>query len=281
MALHPLRKLARVRLGCATICSFYGFDLMELLPDRRTAAIQRLLDEETAFIVEGEHMAQRLVDAGCSPAKVHVNRLGIDLELFPSRQPGNLGRPVRCLTVGRFVEKKGIPDAIRAVAAARHGGADVKLTVVGDGYLRDEISNLIAREAAGEFVRLAGNVDYATLRSLYYSHDVLLQPSVTASNGDTEGGVPVSIVEGMAAGLPVIATRHADIPNTVVEGENALLAPERRPDLLSEALIEVARDPSLWERLSAAGRVHASRRFDCRKQSIDLESIYDRILGGS
>jgi colanic acid/amylovoran biosynthesis glycosyltransferase len=108
-----------------------------------------------------------------------------------------------------------------------------------------------------------------------------MQPSVTASNGDTEGGAPVSILEGMAAGLPVIATRHADIPNTVVEGENALLAPERRPDVLSEALIEIARDPSLWARLSAAGRVHASRRFDCRKQSSDLESIYDKILGDS
>jgi colanic acid/amylovoran biosynthesis glycosyltransferase len=177
-----------------------------------------------------------------------------------------------------MVEKKGITDAVRAVVLAHARGVPIALTIAGDGELRSEVEQLIVAERAGNFVTLLGTVDYADLTKLYYLHHVCLQPSVTATNGDTEGGANMCIIEAMAAGLPIIATHHADTSTTVSEGENAFLADERRPDQLADALVELSRNPDLWQCFSAKGRARTCQLFDAHKQAAELESIYDRIV---
>ncbi len=244
-----LRRQARSRLQCSTVTSFYGCDLGELEQGKHIKPMKKLLDEENGFVVEGPRMGERLVATGCDPKKIYVNALGVDLSVFPAKvneSRSSNKNEIRALTVGRFVEKKGIIDAISAVVRARRSGLDIKLTIVGSGELQTVIENAITAESAGSFIELFGNASYATLISLYYSHDILLQPSVTGSDGDTEGGAPVSVIEGMAAGLPVVATRHADIPNVVVEGKNALLADEHQVKHLSNALRN-------WEQMRICG----------------------------
>ncbi|MBI4583931.1 MAG: glycosyltransferase [Planctomycetes bacterium] len=276
---RDLRRKARERLGCATLTSFYGNDLRALSgPDPKWT--ERLFEEESGFVVEGPKLGERLAAAGCPAEKIHLNALGLDLALFPEREIYDFSPPLRVLAVGRLVEKKGFADAIRAVALARRAGGPVELTVAGDGPLRPELEGVLKSEGAGGFVRLAGRVGYGELLELYYGHQVLLQPSVTAANGDTEGGAPVSLLEGMAAGLAVVSTRHADIPSMAVEGETALLAEERRPEQLAEALGLLAREPRLAERLARGGRKRAVERFDANRQAAELEEIYDRVAGG-
>jgi colanic acid/amylovoran biosynthesis glycosyltransferase len=274
---RELRTLARKRFSCPTVCSFYGYDLRGLIPGQKWAGFEQLLGEETAFIVQGPRMAEHMVELGCDPSKIYINPLGIDLSLFPERSTRYDGHSLRVLTVGRLVEKKGIADAVRAVALARRKGIAVSLTVVGDGELRRSIEGLIKAEAADGFVQLLGTVNYSTLNQVYYSHDVCLAPSVTAANGDTEGGVNLCIIEAMAAGLPIIATRHADTATTVAEGENAFLADEFRFDQLAEAIFELARNVDLWHSFSVKGRSRACLLFDAQKQALELESIYDQI----
>jgi colanic acid/amylovoran biosynthesis glycosyltransferase len=272
-----LRTLARQQLHCPTVTSFYGHDLLDIR-DSRDGEGERLLAEEAGFIVEGPCLGERLVDAGCAREKVHLNALGVDLTLFPERIAREPEADLRVLMVGRFVEKKGMPDGIRAVALARQKGARIRLTIIGDGERRIEIEETLRREHAGDFVSLAGSLDYAQLVTNYYAHDVLLQPSRVASDGDTEGGAPVSITEGMAAGLPIVATRHADIPNVVSEGVNALLSPERDTERLAEALTCLASDEALRARLGRASRIRAVEHFDSVKQAARLEAIYDQLL---
>jgi colanic acid/amylovoran biosynthesis glycosyltransferase len=276
--LRRLRILARQRFKCPTVCSFYGYDLRGLVPGRRWTGFDELLREETAFIVQGPRMAEHMATLGCDPAKIYVNPLGIDLSLFPQRNTRFEGGCLRVLTVGRFVEKKGIGDAVRAVALARRRGADITLTVAGDGALRPALEGLIAAEDAGGFVKLLGAVDYPSLWQLYYNHDVCLAPSMTAADGDTEGGANMCVIEAMAAGMPIVATRHADTPSTVAEGENAFLADEFRFDQLAEALLELSVSTDLWHSFSLNGRARAHRLFDSQKQATELESIYDKIL---
>lgn len=281
---RELRAMARKRFGCATVCSFYGYDLRGLVPGQRWQGFDDLLQEETAFIVQGPRMAEHMARLGCDSSKIYVNPLGIDLQLFPERTTRYEGGRLRVLTVARLVEKKGVADAVRGVARARRAGIDITLTVAGDGPLRSEIESVIADENAGDFVSILGTVSYAALRPLYYDHDVCLQPSVTAANGDTEGGANMCIIEAMAAGLPVVATDHADTATTVAVGEHAFLAPERCPDQLADALVTLARDGDLWHSYSLAGRARACRLFDAEKQAAELEAVYDTILsrfGGS
>jgi colanic acid/amylovoran biosynthesis glycosyltransferase len=272
-----LRRLARDRYDCPTVCSFYGYDLKGLIPGQRWEGFDDLLREEVAFIVQGPRMAEHMAELGVDAAKLHLNPLGIDLSLFPQRTTKYVDGTLRVLTIGRFVEKKGIDDAIRAVSLAHRRGLKIHLTVVGDGPLRSSIEDVIAVEKAGESVTLMGAVEYELLRRAYYEHDVCLQPSVTAADGDTEGGANMCIIEAMAAGLPIVATRHADTETTVSEGVNAFLADERRPDQLATALCDLARDPDLWNDFSIAGRSRACLLFDANRQAVDLERTYDRI----
>lgn len=275
---QEFRALARKRFRCPTVSSFYGHDLRGLTPGKRWPGFDQLLKEETAYIIQGPKMAEHMVSLGCDPDKIYINPLGIDLNLFPERANSVREGVLRVLTVGRFVEKKGISDAVRAAAIAHRAGVQIHLTVAGDGPFRREIENTIMTESAGDIVSLLGTIEYAQLCPLYYEHDVCLQPSVTASDGDTEGGANMCIIEAMAAGMPIVATHHADTGSTVAEGEHAFLAPEHCPDQLAEALVALGRDRDLWRSYSKAGRARACRLFDAKRQAGELEEIYGRIL---
>jgi colanic acid/amylovoran biosynthesis glycosyltransferase len=191
----------------------------------------------------------------------------------PLATPRNPKGPVS----GNLFREEGIADAVRAMSLARRKGANVSLSVAGDGPLRRSLEGLIAAERAGGFVTLLGTVDYSSLCRLYYEHDVCLQPSVTACNGETEGGANLCIIEAMAAGLPIVATRHADTPSTVADGEHGFLTEEFRFDQLAEALLELSRDPHLWHSFSVKGRSRACLLFDAKKQSSELELLYEKI----
>jgi colanic acid/amylovoran biosynthesis glycosyltransferase len=275
---QELRKIARNRFGCPTVCSFYGHDLRGLIPGRRWPGFDELLKEETAFIVQGPRMADHMVALGCERSRIFVNPLGIDLSLFPQRTTEYTGECLRVLTVARLVEKKGVGDAVRAVALARRAGIEIRLTIAGDGPLRPDIESAIESERAEGFVQLLGTVDYPSLCRLYYSHDVCLQPSVNAADGDTEGGANMCIIEAMAAGLPIVATHHADTATTVAEGEHAYLADEHRPEQLADALVDLAKEADKWRLYSINGRRRAHKFFDAQKQAVELEAIYDRLL---
>jgi colanic acid/amylovoran biosynthesis glycosyltransferase len=105
---------------------------------------------------------------------------------------------------------------------------------------------------------------------------VLLAPSVTAPSGDQEG-TPVALMEAMAMGMPVIATRHSGIPEMVRDGENGFLVPERDPEALAERIAHLARHPEQWEALGRAGRAVVEREFDVNPLNDRLVEIYQRV----
>ena len=107
---------------------------------------------------------------------------------------------------------------------------------------------------------------------------VFLAPSVTAADGDTEGGAPVSLLEVQATGLPVVATTHADIPEVTRPGESAFLVPERDVDALAERLAFLLDHPELWPAMGQAGREHVQRSFDALAQGRKLEALYRSLM---
>ena len=108
------------------------------------------------------------------------------------------------------------------------------------------------------------------------SHIVIL-PSVTASDGDTEG-TPLVLVEALAMGIPVVSTRHADIPEIVKDGLNGFLVPERDAGALAERLIHLVEHPESWEGMGRAGREHVAEQFNAAKQFDKLMGIYSGLI---
>jgi colanic acid/amylovoran biosynthesis glycosyltransferase len=278
----------RARVGIPLVTTFYGADLSQVANDPHWAALyQELFSAGDLFLAEGPAMVRALIQLGCPAQKVKLQRLGVDLATIPFRERRkDSGADVRVLIAGTFREKKGIPDALRAVSevAKRQGG--IRATLIGDGAGKsgdDEEKRRILEilSGLGAIVTWRGFVSHPEFRSALYSHDLFLSPSRTARDGDTEGGAPVSIIEAQAAGMPVIATTHADIPDIVLDGRSGLLSPEGDVGRLAEHLGRLAGRSDLWPAMGNAGREHVEGHHDLRKQGARLEEHYDSLVGNA
>ena len=101
---------------------------------------------------------------------------------------------------------------------------------------------------------------------------------IVTNNEDTEGGAPVAILEAQATGLPVISSYHADIPEVVVDGKSALLAPERDVETLAKHLEYLVEHPDVWSVMGRAGREHVKQEYDLTAQVQKLENIYNTSI---
>ncbi len=262
------------------ITTFYGFDVSKTprIPYWKKRYVQ-LFQEGDLFLTEGNNMKKELIKLGCPENKIIVQHLGVDLNIFnftPRTFPedGN----ITILIAGSFREKKGIPYAIQAFAKVKKDHPDIQLRILGDGPMRNQIESLISELGISSSVTLLGYKPHNVFLNEAASAHIFMLPSITAQNGDTEGGAPVAILEAQATGLPVISSYHADIPEVVVDGKSALLAPEKDVPTLAKHLEYLIEHPDLWDPMGRAGREHVEKKYDLTTQIERLEKIYDWIL---
>jgi colanic acid/amylovoran biosynthesis glycosyltransferase len=179
--------------------------------------------------------------------------------------------------VARLVPKKGTCVLIEAFGgiAGRHPGA--RLVIIGDGPLRAELQAQARSGPAGSRITFTGGLPNDEVVAHLACAAVLAVPSVTAPNGDAEG-LPICALEAMACGVPVVASRHGGIPEAVVDGSTGSLVEERDVGGLGQRLSALLDDAALRERMARAGRATVLERFDIRRNSRVLESLYDELL---
>lgn len=269
---------ARKATGLPMLTTFYGHDATRDVRDAYWRdRYRRLFAAGEAFLVEGSTLGRCLQEAGCPPEKIRIHHLGVDLERIEYR-PRRPASVVRFLICAPFREKKGIPYGIRALGqAVREGRFPCQIVLIGAGPEEARIRAEIREAGLGEMVTLRGPLPYSqVLRELAQCH-ILLQPSVTAADGDTEGGAPVILLDAQAAGVPVVATTHADIPEYVRAGETGWLAPERDVEALADCIRRLVAAPETWETLGRAGRRHVERDYNAAVQATRLEQLYDEF----
>lgn len=210
--------------------------------------------------------------------KIEVVRCGVRLEDFKlvERKPGD---KVRILFVGRFVEKKGIRHAIEAFKDVASEIGNAELRIIGDGELKDEIVGMINAFGLREKAVLLGPMPQSAVLKEMEGADIFLLPSVTAENGDREG-VPVSIMEASATGLPVVSSLHTGIPEVVIDGKTGFLAPEKDTALLARRLKDLIRDPDLRSRMGKEGRANIEKLYSHRAEMERLEWLFKGLLKG-
>jgi colanic acid/amylovoran biosynthesis glycosyltransferase len=255
------------------VVSFRGYDATQYLR-AHPHAYDWLFARARLFLPVSRVIAKRLEDAGCDPAKIRVLHSGIDCERFAFRERSRTGdEATRIVTVGRFVEKKGIASGLEAVARVLASGRAVSYTIVGEGALRSELERLVDRLGIAAHVHMRGRLSHAEVASLLNDAHILLTPSVTAADGDQEG-IPNVLKEAMAMGLPVVGTEHAGIPELVENGVSGYLVPERDVVAMAERLIDLIDHPETWPVLGRKGRERVLAEFDIRKQSETLAALY-------
>ncbi|MCK4325601.1 glycosyltransferase [bacterium] len=271
------------------ITTFYGHDLSRALsqyPEWKKK-YEKLFHKGESFLVEGNHMRKRLIELGCPGEKIIVQHLGVDLNRikFVPRKLGGDGE-IKILISASFREKKGIPYAVEAFGQVKntHPEVKLKLTVIGDSAHavneeeeKKEILGVMSRYCLNDYVRMMGYQPYSVFLRELYQHHTFLHPSIHASDGDIEGGVPVSIIEASASGMPILSTTHCDIPEVVIDRESGYLVPERDVNALAEKLEILVSNPDIWEQMGKKGRRHVEKNYDIKKQSQRLEEIYDKV----
>jgi colanic acid/amylovoran biosynthesis glycosyltransferase len=262
------------------VAHFHGYDVSSYVRHFGHLTYRHLFREGDAFLAVSERMRARLIALGADAARVHVQRYPVDtrrLQPVPSSRPED--GPVKLLSVARLVEKKGLAYAIRGVARAVACGADVEYGIIGGGPLADDLKALTGQLGMSERITFHGALPHAEVLAAMRRCDVLVVPSVTATNGDEEGS-PVTIIEAMALGLPVLSTWHSGIPETVHDTVTGLLVPEADDLALSNALLKLVREPALRARLGAAGRKAAEATLDRTHLYDQLERRYEALVAG-
>jgi len=275
------------KTGSKHVVTFYGLDVNKLPAQDHVwrRRYHQLFDEVDLVLCEGSHMARCVVKLGCPDYKVKIQHLGVDVDNIPFQpRQWKPKEPLRVLIAASFRQKKGIPYAIDALGiVARY--LPVSLTIIGDAgrgpeHQREKIRILAALERNGlkKHTRMLGYQSHKDMLKEGYAHHLLLHPSVTAEDGDTEGGAPVTIIEMLASGMPVIATTHCDIPEAVGPAFHHLLAPERDVEKLAECIQSLLQNSNGWLKLVLKGRKHIEREYHLIDQAKRLSNYYNEIL---
>jgi colanic acid/amylovoran biosynthesis glycosyltransferase len=271
------RRAALVRglglLAGPLVTSFHGVDITRYPGQHGADVYAPLFRSGELFLPISARWNDQLVALGCPRDRIVVHRMGVDCRRFVERGAAGQRTRVRLLTVARLVEKKGIADALRALSRLLRSGQRVEYAVAGDGPLRSPLEALARELALGPAVRFLGPVDHGGLPRLLAESDVFVAPSVSAGDGDEEG-IPVSIMEAMAVGLPVVATTHSAIPELVEDGVSGWLAPERAVAALADRIGRLVGDPALRAAMGRAGAARVRAEFDVERLNDRLVALY-------
>ena len=180
---------------------------------------------------------------------------------------------------GRLIGKKGYDTTLLAFAELRKRFPEASLTILGTGPLEKTLRNAVKESGIESAVRFAGFIDEYAVRSEYAKAHLFVHPSRTGTDGNREG-VPNAMLEAMATGLPVVATRHSGIPEAVDDGRSGWLVNENDHDALAERMIELLEDEETWRRMGRAAREDVEEKFEQSKQISVLEGVYRDLSGG-
>jgi colanic acid/amylovoran biosynthesis glycosyltransferase len=261
------------------IVSFHGADVM-LRENKRGYAgqMRRLLETVPLVLARSQSLANRLEAIGCPKEKIRLNRTGIPLADFPFVQraaPAN--GAWRLVQTCRLIPKKGLRSALQAFAQFRRSFPNATYTIAGEGPMRGELEALAGELGLGSAVVFPGFLDQRGLNELYANSHLFLHPSELTQDQNQEG-IPNSMLEAMATGLPVVATFHGGIPEAVDHERTGLLAPERDPEALCASLLKLTQNPQelLTMGLRASESVRAE--FEQRRAIEKLEACYDEAV---
>ena len=264
----------------ASIVSFHGADVtVDMNKPAYREATREMLAVVKLVLVRSESLRRAIADLGCDPKKIEVQRTGIPLEEFPFRErsfPKNA--EWRLVQAGRLIEKKGLPVTLRAFAVFLRQYPNATLTIAGEGPLLGELQKLARELNIQGHVSFTGFVSQEQLREIYYRSHIFLHPSQMGRDGNQEG-VPNSMLEAMATGLPVFATEHGGIPEAIENGASGVLVPERNHEELACALLTAVQDPTSLSKNARNGVEVVRKDFDLHAQARRLEDIYLRLIG--
>ena len=270
-----------IRRACAAagiplVVHFHGYDAYKhSVLDRHRSDYLRLFEDSAFLIAVSKHMKSQLIKLGAPAHKVVFNAYGIDIDTFHDATPEE--NPPVFLAVGRFVEKKAPQLTIRAFAKLAADNPNATLMMIGDGPLLGACADLSHQLNISDQVVLKGPKSHKEIAREMRRARCFVQHSVTPPSGDTEG-TPLAVLEAMASGLPVVATRHGGIPDVVTDDQTGYLVDEGDVDAMAAAMAVFLSSPDTAAKLGSAGRQYAETEHSLEKRIAKLEKILEQVI---
>ncbi len=261
------------------VVSFHGADAqVDLEKPAHLSRTRRMLELATLLLVRSQSLADRLAALGAPPQKIRVHRTGIPLDEIPfAPRAAPVDGAWHCVQACRLIAKKGVATSLRAFAEFARPFPGATFTIAGEGPLLQDLRALSGTLGIADRVTFAGFLGQVKLRELYAASHFFLHPSELGPDGDQEG-IPNSLLEAMASGLPALATRHGGIPEAIDDGETGLLVAERDHAALARAMLALASDPVRYAQMGATASASVRRKFDLVEQARLLERFYREAL---
>ncbi len=266
-AADSLRVIRYLKLPL--IVHFHGFDasVNRIIKEYKEKYIE-VFNYASKVIVVSKKMHEALIEMGCPENKLQLNYYGPDNSFF-SVIPAFLKS--QFISVGRFVNKKAPHLTIFAFRKVADVYPLAKLIMVGEGELLNICKELVKQLNLKDNVEFKGVCKPDEIKKLFQESLAFVQHSVVAENGDSEG-TPVALLEAQAAGLTVISTHHAGIPDVVINNETGLLVEESDVDGMAKNMIRMLSENGLASQLGEMGRKRIKEKFTLKKHLQSLES---------
>jgi len=261
---EQVSKVCR-RLGLPLLVHFYGYDACIKYTIDQNNDYKELFDYADTVFSVSKAMTEKLITLGCAQSKIILNICGPANDFF-SVAP-TYSQP-KFVAVGRFVDKKAPYYTILAFNEVLKQFPSAKLFMAGNGPLWETCNNLVRYLGINDKVLLPGIINRQQSMNELKDATAFVQHSITASNGDMEG-TPVSILEACASGVPVVATRHAGIPDVIQHGINGLLVDEHDVAAMAKQMLFLLQHPAEAIKLGATARntvcenYTMSKHIDC------------------
>lgn len=259
------------------VVSIRGYDIT-MNKHTKCDAYSSLFNISSLFLPVSRSLASHLQMLGCQKSKIKVHRSGLNLDLFKLRDIKPIGKPVKLLSVGRLVEKKGFQFGIDSVIKLVDMGVSVEYSIVGAGPLKKSLEGKIRRNQAESYVSLVGSVPHKETLDRMLRADILIIPCVVSPDGDQEG-IPNVIKEAMALGVPVIASQHSGIPELIEDGKNGMLVSEKDVGGLARAVKCYIDLPlEVKHSMIVKARETVQNEYSIDALTEELEKIYQSLL---
>lgn len=273
-----------VKQNLPLVISFYGWDY-EMLSRVRPKFLKRipqLFEIADVIICEGPYGAGILAEKGCPRNKLRVVPLGVQIDQIPFFLRDKPKRSLNLLQIASFTQKKGQLTTLRALEAALPTCPGLRLTFVGGenqpgyrAFIRKEVTRL-GLEGVVEFL---DHTDFSELHLFMRDYQIFIHPSHHAENGDCEGGAPIVLLDAQATGMPVISTKHCDIPSEVIDEHTGYLADEQDHSTIASLIgifYKMSQDD--YHKMAIAARQHIQDQFDIRANAIKLREVYAELI---
>lgn len=276
--LRVARAMKRRRMSAPLVTVFHGHDVGAPMHDGTLSRYRVVFEQGTLQLPVNGFFRDALIETGAAAAEVSVHHMGVKTEEIAFR-PAERNGALQLISVCRLTEKKGIEYALRALAQVWSERPDVDWTysVIGGGVLLGDMKELASRLGIASRVEFLGPRPHAEVKRRLAEAHIFLLPSVRAGDGDLEG-IPVALMEAMAAGLTVVSTYHSGIPELIEDGVSGLLAPERDAAALADKLVWAADNPEPCRALAVEARRKVEDDFNSTRLNDEFANTLVRLV---